>query len=459
MLTVRLTQAEHICSGTLRGEDVLVRGMVLDSRKVRPGSLFLALPGARTDGHDFLPQAREAGAAAALVTRWVDDPLPQLRVADVALAAADLARWQHRRLKLRTVAITGSNGKTTVKNLCRGILEELGVTLATRGNYNNELGLPLTLAELGEEHAFAVLEMGAGKPGDIEQLCRIATPDVALITNVTDAHLAQFDTREQIARTKGAIYAALGPKGTAIIPADDDFADSFRQLAEGRPRLSFGHAPADVSAAAIRSGSPQHFTLCTPVGQIEVELPLLGAHNIANALAAASVGLALGASLEQIARGLSRAQPEPRRLQLKHKGDLLIVDDSYNANPASLQAALEAVTALAGERWLALGDMLELGVDAAELHAQAGRQARQAGFCRLFAVGPLAASAAAAFGVGGSSHANQAELFDALCAKLRLPVTGTGGARLLLVKGSRSSAMDRVVDALMGAEEGACCCG
>lgn len=457
MLTARLSQIEHLCSGQFRGEDVLIRGLAIDSRKVRPGHLFLALVGAHNDGHEYLASARMAGAAAALVTRWMDDPLPQLRVADVAQAAAELARWHHRRLRLRTAAITGSNGKTTVKNLTRCILEELGPTLATRGNYNNELGLPLTLAELGEEHAFSVLEMGAGKPGDIEQLCRIATPDAALVTNVSAAHLAQFDSCDAIARTKGAIYANLREGGTAIINADEPFAGLFRELAVGHRMISFGRAAADVRAEAIEPGLPQRFTLCTPIGRIGVSLPLLGRHNIDNALAAAGIGLAFGASLAQIAAGLARAEAEPRRLQLKPTAGWLIVDDSYNANPASLQAAIEAVTPLAAERWLVLGDMLELGPGALEMHAEAGRQAQRAGFQRLYAIGSLAAAAATAFGAGGSSHTEREALLVELDAAMR---QAQPAARpLLLVKGSRSSAMDRVVDRLVGMGEDACCSG
>lgn len=453
MLNARLSELEHVCAGRLLGEDVLVRGMVQDSRRLRPGNLFLALRGARVDGHDYLAQARELGAAAALVSRPVDDSLPQLLVGDVQAAAGAIAQWHHRRLQVRTVAITGSNGKTTVKNLVRLILEELGPTLATSGNYNNELGLPLTLAQLGSEHQYAVLEMGAGKPGDIAQLCQIARPDIAVVTNIGEAHLAQFGSREMIARTKGAIYAGLADDGTAVIPADDDYCAVLQALAGSRRQIGFGCAPAAVHASAVQLGASTRFELHTPDGSTAVSLPLLGRHNVDNALAATAVGLAAGASLEQIARGLARAKPEARRLELRHCGAATVVDDSYNANPGSLLAALEAVAPLAQPRWLVLGDMLELGPEAEALHAECGRQARAAGFERMDVCGPLSAAAARAFGAGGHVHADQPSLISALRAAL-----AAGAAPLLLVKGSRGAAMDRVVDALLG-EEDACCSG
>ncbi|MEZ5444087.1 MAG: Mur ligase family protein, partial [Lysobacterales bacterium] len=310
-----------------------------------------------------------------------------------------------------------------------------------------------TLAELGSEHQYAVLEMGAGKPGDIAELCRIARPDVSVVTNVGDAHLAQFGRREAIAGTKGAIYAELAPGGTAVINADDPFAPLFRQLAVAHRQLEFGQHPAAVWAGDCQMGPQTRFMLHTPAGEIEVQLAFLGEHNVRNALAAAAVGHAAGATLPQIAAGLARAQPEARRLQLRQTERALLVDDSYNANPASLAAALKAVTPLASRRWLVLGDMLELGPGAEALHAQSGQLARAAGFERIYAIGPLSSVAARAFGEGGRGFATRDGLLTALREDL-----AEGPAPLLLVKGSRSSSMDQVVDALLG-EEDACCSG
>ncbi len=452
MLTARTSQIEHWTGGELRGEDVLVRGMCIDTRKLSPGELFLAMPGEHVDGHDYLAQARQAGASAALVSRFVEDPLPQVRVADVQRAAGRIAAEHLRRHRLKVIAITGSNGKTTVKNLTAGILSQSAAVLATGGNLNNELGLPLTLAKLSAEHRYAVLEMGAGKPGDIAYLCQIAQPDVAIVNNVADAHIAQFGSRARIAETKGAIYAALAEAGIAVINSDDGFAERFSELAAGRQELRFG-AAGQVRVVDVRPGYPQRFTLHAPQGDCAIKLSLLGAHNRSNAAAAAALALAAGASLADIEVGLAAAEPEKGRLAVSRIGALTLVDDSYNANPASVAAALEAIAELGQRRWLVLGDMAELGTEQERMHQQVGRQAAEAGVERLYALGPLAALAAEAFGEGGRSYSQLPDLLQALEADL------AAGSAVVLVKGSRSAAMDRVCSALCQPGENACCSG
>lgn len=453
MLTARTSQIEHWSGGQLRGDDVLVRGLSIDTRKLAPGELYLALPGDHVDGHDYVPQARKNGAAAALVNRYVADPLPQVLVDDVQLAAGKIAAAHLRRHRVTVVAITGSNGKTTVKNLVALILSQRAPTLATAGNYNNELGLPLTLAKLSAEHRYVVLEMGAGKPGDIAYLCQIATPDVALVNNVTDAHLEMFGTREQIVETKGAIYAALSENGTAVINAGDAFAGRFRELAANRRRIEFGAPESDVRLSHELDGYPQRFSLAGAFGQLEIRLPLLGAHNRSNAAAATAVAVAAGASAAEVVAGLGTAQAEAGRLELHHCAGFTVVDDSYNANPASVNAALQSITGLGTRRWLVLGDMAELGPRQDQMHRRVGKQAASSGVERIYAFGTLAAAAARGFG-------DTSRCFDAIPELVAtLQKDARGSQAVLLVKGSRAASMERIVQALCQAGETACCSG
>lgn len=430
--------------GQLRGADVPVHGVGIDSRSIAPGALFVALPGARTDGHDHVGAAAARGAAAALVTRWVDAALPQVRVRDAAAALADLASARRARSAARIVAITGSNGKTTVKTMLAEILAGVGVTHATSGNHNNEIGLPLTLLEMPLDAEYAVLEMGAGKPGDIAWLAGIARPLVGVVTNVAPAHLERLHTLEGVAETKGALYQALPASGVAVINADDAFARYFTRLAGARRCLRFGLQRAvEIGADAVDAdGARSRFRLRTPAGTAPVALALPGRHNVMNALAAAAVATALEVPLAAIAAGLGRVRGVPGRLELHlMPGDWRLLDDSYNANPASLAAAIEAVTALPGKPWLVLGDMGELGPRATEAHARAGTLARERGIQRLWTTGPLSAAAAEAFGPG-AEHFDAAEpLARALLAALHAGVS-------CVVKGSRAAHMERVIAAL-----------
>jgi len=430
--------------GGLVGADVEITGVAIDTRRLKPGDLFVAIKGERVDGHDYLAEAVARGAAAAMVTRKVDSSLPQIVVNDSTLALGDLASAVRAQRNLRVVGITGSNGKTTVKTLAASILSRHGRTHVSAGNFNNELGLPLSLLAMPQDTEYAVFEMGAGKPGDIEYLAAIARPDIGLVTLIAPAHLARMGSIEGVAETKGALYRALPADGVAIINADDSFASFFDGLVGARTILHYGldHS-VDVGADIIEQRlDGSRFVLRTPRGDAEVALPLPGRHNIANALAAACIALALDVSLETIVSGLEQVPGVAGRLRCEvMSGGWVVIDDTYNANPSSMAAAIDTLMLAQGERWLVLGDMAELGIDARALHAGIGTRARQSRVDRLFAVGPLGQATVEAFGPGGRHFDDQASLVAALQADLHAGV-------VCLVKGSRSAAMEQVVKAL-----------
>ena len=459
-----LSLIAHWAGGELHGDDTVVDAVSHDTRQLGPGSLYVALRGERFDGHDFAADAAMRGASPLLVGRLLelDPPLPQVLVEDSERALARIAAGIQRDRNARVVAITGSNGKTSVKTLVLSILSRAGQAYANPGNRNNEIGLPLAVIDAPEDADFAIYEMGAGKPGDIAYLTAIARPDVALVNNIAAAHLERMGSLLGVAETKGAIYAALGDGGVAVVNADDAFGSWFEQQViraadSGRRVLRFAlEASAEVTARDVRiEDEGSRFVLSTPQGEVEVALSLPGRHNVRNALAAAAIGLACEVPLAQIAAGLADARPVAGR-QVAHalpEGALLI-DDSYNANPGSLAAAIDALAASGDEAWLVLGDMRELGPEAESLHADAGARARQAGIARLYALGPLSAAAARAFGDGGRHFDTHEALAEALRADLRAraPVSvagGAGHALRVLVKGSRGSAMDRIVTALL----------
>ncbi|WP_313248135.1 UDP-N-acetylmuramoyl-tripeptide--D-alanyl-D-alanine ligase [Stenotrophomonas acidaminiphila] len=445
-----LSLIAHWAGGELHGEDASIDAIGNDSRTLAPGSLYLALRGERFDGHDFAASAVDNGASALLVERLLPLDVPQVVVADAERALARIATAMQRDRATRVFAITGSNGKTSVKTLLLAILQHVAMVegrqvYATPGNRNNEIGMPLAVIDAPEDADFAIYEMGTGKPGDIAYLTAIAAPDVALVNNVAPAHLERMGSLLEIANTKAAVYDDLREGGVAVVNADDAFAPFFAERAGAHRVLRFGlEASADVTASAIvlaEAGS--RFRLHAPQGEAEVALQLPGRHNVLNALAAASLALAAGIALPRVAEGLAQARPVAGR-QVAHvlPGGAVLVDDSYNANPGSLAAAIAALAAGKEDAWLVLGDMRELGPDAEALHAQAGRRAREAGLKRLYALGPLSAAAAAAFGEGGRHFDSHAALAAALEADLH------AGVRCL-VKGSRGSAMDKIVTALL----------
>ena len=450
MKPMPLSSIARATRGRLLGEDRVVDVLATDTRALPQAgaALFVAIKGANFDGHDHVAAAARAGVGAALVAQRIDAAIAQVVVADTERALADLAASVQAQRAGKVIAITGSNGKTSVKALVTSIMQRVDpATYATPGNRNNEIGLPLAVLDAPEDAPYAIYEMGAGKPGDIAYLTRIVRPDLALVNNVAPAHLERMGSLLGIADTKAAIYDALPAGGVAVINADDAFAPYFAERAHGRRLIRFGiEASADVGARDIRlEGSGSRFVLVTPAGDVPVRLSMPGRHNIANALAAAALALGAGASIDAIVDGLQAARAVPGRLVVHPlpMGGLLI-DDSYNANPGSMVTAIDTLVSMGGEAWLVLGDMREIGDDAEAMHAEVGRRAKAAGVRRLFALGPMSASAARAFGEG-------AEVFDdheALAASLsgRLGVDTR-----LLVKGSRSSAMDRIVAALVPA--------
>lgn len=441
---MRATMVALWTHGQLMGADVDVGGVSIDTRKIKPGDLFVAIKGERVDGHDFVAQAAAAGAVAALVTRKVDASIAQIVVDDTELALGDLASAVRAQSNVQVVGITGSNGKTTVKTLVASILSRHGRTHVNAGNYNNELGLPLTLLAMPADTQYAVLEMGAGKPGDIAYLAAIARPDIGLVNTIAPAHLERMGSVEGVAETKGALYQALPVDGVAVINADDAFASFFGGLAGTRRQLRFAlDHKADIGADIVELGvDGSRFVLSTPVGDAEVDLPLPGRHNVGNAMAAAAIALALNVPLDTIVAGLEQVPAIAGRLRAETMAaGWVLIDDSYNANPGSVGAAIDTLALAQGERWLVLGDMAELGANARAMHAGIGERARKQGIDRLFAVGPLSAAAVEAFGEHGTHYTDKQALAKALNEQLHGSVT-------LLVKGSRSAGMEQVVAAL-----------
>ncbi|GAB3334736.1 UDP-N-acetylmuramoyl-tripeptide--D-alanyl-D-alanine ligase [Marilutibacter aestuarii] len=450
MKPMTLSSIARAAHGRLQGGDRSVDVLATDTRALpRTGAaLFVAIKGANFDGHDHVPAAAAAGVAAALVSREIPLDLPQVVVADTERALADLAGFVQGQRQGRVIAITGSNGKTSVKALVTAIMQRAAPgTYATPGNRNNEIGLPLAVLDAPEDAPFAIYEMGAGKPGDIAYLAHIARPDIALVNNVAPAHLERMGSLLGIADTKAAIYDALPADGVAVINADDAFAPYFAERAHGRRLIRFGlEASADVRARDITvEGAGSRFVIETPLGDAPVRLSLPGRHNVANALAAASMALGAGVDLDTIVAGLEVARPVPGRL-VTHRlpSGALLVDDSYNANPGSMATAIDTLVSLGGEGWLVLGDMREIGDDAEAMHAEVGRRARAAGVRHLLALGPMSACAARAFGDG-------AEVFDSHETLVATLAGRIGTDARVLVKGSRGSAMDRIVAALVPA--------
>lgn len=451
MTPLSLARIARAVNGRIVGVDLQIDVLVTDTRKLdaaaTTAALFVALKGENFDGNDYAERAAALGARAALVSRAIDGlAIPQIVVANTELALAQLATALQRERTIKVVAVTGSNGKTSVKTLITAILQGAGKTYATPGNRNNEIGMPLAVIETPDDAEFAVYEMGTGKPGDIAYLTAIAPPDVALVNNVAPAHLERMGSLLEIANTKAAVYDDLRSGGAAAINADDAFAPYFAERAHGHRLIRFGlDADADVTARDIAlDAEGSRFVLVTPEGEAPVTLVMPGRHNVLNALAATALAMGAGVTLATIAAGLNAAQPVAGRLNLHRlPGGATLIDDSYNANPGSLKAAIDTLAAAGGEAWLVLGDMRELGDDAAALHAEVGRRAKASGIARLYALGALSAAAADAFGDG-------AQLFDthaALVAALRRDIDGkeSPGALRVLVKGSRGSAMDRIV--------------
>lgn len=453
MIAMTLAAAAQAMAGTLRGADASWRGVGTDTRRPMAGMLFVALKGANHDGHDHIAAAREAGAVCVVVSR--DDAAfgePRIVVDDTQSALGRLAGAWRARNVARVVAITGNSGKTTTKEFIAAVLRHGGDTLATQGNLNNEIGVPLTLFQLEEQHRYAVIEMGQGRPGDIAYLVGFTRPDIALVTNVTGAHLAGFGSLDAIADGKGEVYSTLAPDGVAILNLDDAYAPRWRASLPPCRVVTYGLAPAsDVSARDVTIGGDgcARFVLLAGGEHADVALAVPGAHNVSNALAAAAVGIACGLPLSVIAPALAIVQPVAGRLVVRTLADgTRLIDDTYNANPGSVKAAIRTLCAYAGRRLLVLGHMAELGADAAALHRDVGAFARGAGIDALFVIGECSRDTAEGFGAGAQVFADVETLVAPLRAQLGAGVT-------VLVKGSRSARMERVVAALTGEKDAA----
>ena len=454
MIEMTLASAAAATDAVLHGQDRAFTGVSTDTRTLAAGELFVALAGERFDAHEHLAEAAARGAVGAIVARRMPVALAQLEVADTRHALGLLAAAWRARFDIPVVAVTGSNGKTTTKELLATILRRCGATLVTEGNLNNDIGVPLTLFRLGPAHRHAVIEMGANHAGEIARLCALARPDVALVTMAAPAHLEGFGSLAGVARAKGEIFEGLHGRGWAVINADDPHAALWRGLADGARSVEFGFS----AAAAVRAedlvpgplGEGCAFMLVTPADRVAVTLPLDGRHNVMNALAAAACAVALGVAADEIKAGIESATRVKGRLQRRiGVNGLVIIDDSYNANPASLDAALAVLAARPGRRWLLLGDMGELGSAAAALHRAAGRAAQRHGVDRLLTLGDLAALAGETFGAGAAHCAD----CEAAVAAIR---DAAGPDLTLLVKGSRFMRLERAVAALAGAEPRPC---
>lgn len=449
-ISMDLQSAARATEGRVDGDNTTFRGVSTDSRTIIAGELFVALRGENFDGHDYLAAVAERGAAAALVAADNRDnasigKLPLLRVADTRLALGALAADWRRRFTLPLIAVTGSNGKTTTKEMIACILRAAfgDAVLSTHGNFNNDIGLPLTLFRLNAEHRAAVIEMGMNHPGEIAYLAGIARPNVALVTNAQRAHLAGMGSLKAIATEKGSIYSGLAENGVAVFNADDQWAALWRTQNRSVKTMTFGiDRAADVDGEVHIHGLESRLRLRTPAGETEATLSLPGQHNARNALAAATACLAAGISLADVQAGLAAFRGLKGRLQRRaaRRGAILL-DDTYNANPDSVRAGIDVLAATVGRKVLVLGDMGEIGDMSAQFHDEIGGYAKSQGIDCLLALGNATAVAARNFGVGGEHYSAIDKLIEVLTTELTPQTT-------VLVKGSRFMRMERVADAI-----------
>ena len=429
------------------GADAIFNTVTIDSRNIKSGDLFIAIKGPNFDGHDFINEAQKQGACGVLVEKEVHTDLPVLKVADTRLALGRLGALRRAQLAdLPLIAVTGSCGKTTTKTMMAAILKQKGNTLATEGTLNNDYGVPLTLLKLQEQHDYAVIEMGANHFEEIAYLTQMAKPHVAVITNAGPVHLEGFGNVYGVAQAKGEIFRGLIPSGVAVLNADDAHFEYWQALVFERKKVTFGeNAKADYRAVDVCMNA-QHkpeFRLCSPLGEIKITLPLLGRHNVLNALAAAAATAELGASLKDIQQGLAQMEPVNKRLnEYQGRHGEMIIDDSYNANPAGMAAALSVLMQYPGKRIMVLGSMGELGDLSEDYHYALGQQIRDMGVDILLAVGDLALHTVNAFGKGATHFNDQ----NSLLAELK-PLLSKDA--VILVKGSRFMKMENVVQELI----------
>ena len=445
MNTLTLRYVAEMMHAEFSGKDAVIKGIRADSRKVTAGDLFIALPGSRVDGHSFIKEVEEKGAVGIVVTKKIDTHLPTIIVKDTLEALGMLSKAYRKQFQIPMFALTGSCGKTTVKEMLASILSLQGPILATEGNLNTEVGVPLTLLRLLPEHHAAVIEMGARKKGDIDYLMSLASPNACMITNAGVAHLEIFGSERGIAEAKGEIFEYLTPTGTAVINQDDPHAAYWISLLKkGQKVIRFGiEQPADITASHLILGSKSStFDIKTDIGTCSITLMAPGYHSVQNAISAAAAARALGLSLEDIKAGLEQFSSVSGRLQFKtgYK-NITIIDDTYNANPISMRAALSVLAKAQGKKIFVMGDMFELGPEEQFLHRQMGAEAKQLGIHQLFGTGKLTLNAVEEFGEGAMHFADKASLILALKEELNADTT-------VLVKGSRGMRMEDIVIAL-----------
>lgn len=448
MIEVSLAWIAQQVNGTLHGEDCIIDKVNTDTRTIDSGALFIALKGPNFDAHEFISNAEELGAAAVVVSREVETKLPFILVEDTTIALGSLGAAVKSEVAPRTVGITGSSGKTTVKEMVASILSQLGNVLATKGNFNNEIGVPLTLLQLTREHEFAVIEMGANHLGEINYTSDLVKPDVATIVNAAAAHLEGFGSLFGVARAKSEIFNGITAGGLAILNQDSQFFEFWKsKLTCPRIQTFSMDKGSDFYATDVIfgiDGCPQ-FDLCAPDGKIAVCLPLPGLHNVNNALVAAALAMGVGATLEHVQVGLQKLQQVNGRLNVKElSNQVRILDDTYNANVASVNAAIDVLSNFPGRRMMVLGDMGELGEKARFYHEKVGEYARQKHITDFYSLGVLSQSASDAFGHPGGHFSDITTLVSQLCKD----VAGENCDITILVKGSRSARMERVVAAL-----------
>jgi UDP-N-acetylmuramoyl-tripeptide--D-alanyl-D-alanine ligase len=443
-----LAEFAKVCGGQLHGADRTYSGVSTDTRTLHAGDLFVALHGPRFNGNEFLAAAHAAGAAGAVVDTLQNVALAQIVVPDTQAALAGAAHLWRRQFNIPLIGVAGSNGKTTVKEMTAAILSQVGSCLATQGNLNNHIGVPLTLFRIEPSHRFAVVEIGTNHAGEVAALVEIARPTIGLITNAGAEHLEGFGSLEGVAHAEGEMVEGLEPEGTAIINADDPFAQLWCGLTKAKI-VTFGvEQPADFMAHDIRTditteGFRTRFTLECSLGRSPIEMHLAGRHNVLNALCASASAAAAGARLEHIAKGLATMRAVKGRLQFKvARSGAWIIDDSYNANPSSVRAGIEVLADLDGRKWLVFGDMGELGTFAESSHVEMGVFAREHGIERLFATGRLAALTVESFGAGAEWYPDTQALAQALDRAATREVR-------MLIKGSRMNRLERVVEALV----------
>ena len=434
--------------GELLGEDVMFSNLSTDTRSLKRGDLYLALVGESFDGNNFIKEAERAGASSAVLSGQVTSKLPALKVTDTHAALAKIANMNRQRSTAKIIAVTGSQGKTTVKEMLNSILNNSADCLATEANFNNTIGVPLTLLNLEQRHEYAVIEMGANGAHEIAFSVAATEPDIALITNASPAHIEGFGSLQGIVTAKGEIIDGLKSDGVMVLNADDIYVDEWLARAAGKRtvRFSFENAPGDAqyfaSRVVVRIDGSSSFNLHAPQGEQELSIRLLGDHNVLNAVAASAVAMEAGASLADVEEGLAKVNPVSGRLsRLPGVGGCHLIDDSYNASPSSFFAAIDVLSNLSGQKILVMGDMKELGIDADSAHRSIGEYAADAKLDALWVTGKKSKLAIEAYAGKGRHFESKEKLIEALIDISNSDLT-------VLIKGSRATKMDEVVSAL-----------